>query len=69
MVQFLAFVGALLLGALAKRIGAWKTVLISLGLWIVVVADARSSCRTSRRLPFVAARRRRSASCSAAARR
>jgi UMF1 family MFS transporter len=40
MVQFLAFGGALALGALAKRIGAWKTLLISLGLWIVVVLAA-----------------------------
>ena len=40
MVQFLAFGGALLLGALAKRIGAWKTVLLSLVLWTVVVIAA-----------------------------
>src|SRR5262249_27323473 len=32
MVQFLAFFGALGLGRLAKRIGGWKTVLISLAL-------------------------------------
>jgi len=37
MVQFLAFFGALGLGALAKRIGAWKALLISLGLWIVII--------------------------------
>jgi UMF1 family MFS transporter len=40
MVQFLAFFGALGLGALAKRIGAMKALLISLGLWIVVVLAA-----------------------------
>jgi UMF1 family MFS transporter len=40
MVQFLAFFGALGLGALAKRIGAWKTVLLSLVLWTVVIAVA-----------------------------
>lgn len=40
MVQFLAFFGALGLGALAKRFGAWKTLLASLGLWILVVLAA-----------------------------
>ncbi|MEH1016496.1 MFS transporter [Micromonospora sp. CPCC 206060] len=40
LVQFLAFGGALLLGALAKRIGAWKTVLISLVLWTGVILAA-----------------------------
>ena len=40
MVQFLAFAGALLMGALAKRIGAWKTVLLSLVLWTVVLGIA-----------------------------
>lgn len=40
LVQFLAFGGALLLGALARRIGAWKTVLLSLVLWIAVVIAA-----------------------------
>ena len=40
MVQFLAFGGALGLGALARRIGAWKTVLISLVLWTVVIIAA-----------------------------
>jgi UMF1 family MFS transporter len=39
-VQFLAFGGALLLGALARRIGAWKAVLISLVLWTVVILAA-----------------------------
>jgi UMF1 family MFS transporter len=40
LVQFLAFFGALLLGALAQRIGAWKTVLLSLVLWTVVIIAA-----------------------------
>ncbi|WP_212997010.1 MFS transporter [Winogradskya consettensis] len=39
-VQFLAFGGALLLGLLATRIGAKNTVLISLGLWLVVILAA-----------------------------
>jgi UMF1 family MFS transporter len=39
-VQFLAFGGALLLGALATRIGARKTILISLVLWLGVVIAA-----------------------------
>lgn len=42
MVQFLAFGGALLLGWIAKRIGAWKTVLGSLVLWTVVLVLAFS---------------------------
>jgi UMF1 family MFS transporter len=40
LVQFLAFGGALLLGALATRIGAWKTVLLSLLLWTGVILAA-----------------------------
>jgi UMF1 family MFS transporter len=40
MVQFLAFAGALLLGRLARSIGAWKTVLVSLVLWTVVIIVA-----------------------------
>ncbi|MET8044085.1 MFS transporter [Micromonospora sp. NPDC005215] len=40
LVQFLAFGGALSLGALAKRVGAWKTVLLSLVLWTVVIIAA-----------------------------
>ncbi|GAA0807361.1 MFS transporter [Spirilliplanes yamanashiensis] len=40
LVQFLAFGGALLLGALAGRIGAWKTVLLSLVLWTGVIIAA-----------------------------
>ena len=39
-VQFLAFGGALLLGALARRLGAWKTVLLSLVLWTLVILAA-----------------------------
>ncbi|GIG56378.1 MFS transporter [Longispora fulva] len=39
-IQFVAFGGALSLGQLAKRIGAWKTVLLSLILWIGVVLTA-----------------------------
>jgi UMF1 family MFS transporter len=40
MVQFLAFVGALGLGRLALRIGAWKTVLLTLVLWTLVLVAA-----------------------------
>ena len=40
LVQFLAFGGALLLGALATRIGARKTVLLSLVLWTGVIGAA-----------------------------
>ncbi|MEV7230033.1 MFS transporter [Polymorphospora sp. NPDC051019] len=40
LVQFLAFGGALLLGGVAKRIGAWKTVLMSLVLWTGVILAA-----------------------------
>ncbi|GAA4606830.1 MFS transporter [Actinoplanes octamycinicus] len=39
-VQFLAFGGALLLGALANRIGARTTILIALALWLLVVIAA-----------------------------
>ncbi|MEV4640156.1 MFS transporter [Actinoplanes sp. NPDC049548] len=39
-VQFLAFGGALLLGALAARIGARRTVLIALALWLLVILAA-----------------------------
>jgi UMF1 family MFS transporter len=39
-VQFLAFGGALALGALAARIGARKTVLIALALWLGVILAA-----------------------------
>jgi UMF1 family MFS transporter len=37
MVQFLAFGGALALGALARRIGARKALLISIALWAIVL--------------------------------
>src|SRR5919112_905666 len=40
MVQFLAFIGALLLGALARVFGAKRVVLASLVLWTSVVAGA-----------------------------
>jgi MFS transporter, UMF1 family len=40
LVQFLAFGGALLLGAMAARVGARKTVLFSLALWLGVVVAA-----------------------------
>jgi UMF1 family MFS transporter len=52
LVQFLAFGGALLLGAVAKRIGAWKTVLISLVLWTVVLGIAYS-LPVGEAMPFV----------------
>lgn len=39
-VQFLAFGGALLLGAMAARLGARTTVLFSLALWLAVVVAA-----------------------------
>jgi MFS transporter, UMF1 family len=42
MVQFLAFFGALLLGRIARRFGAWRTVLASLIVWTVVLALAYS---------------------------
>jgi UMF1 family MFS transporter len=38
MVQFLAFAGAMALGWLARRFGAWKTVLASLVAWTAVLA-------------------------------
>jgi UMF1 family MFS transporter len=40
LVQFVAFAGALLFGILAKRFGAWRVVLNSLGLWTLVVTIA-----------------------------
>jgi UMF1 family MFS transporter len=39
-VQFTAFGGALLLGLIARKVGAWKTVLASLVLWTFVVIAA-----------------------------
>lgn len=53
MVQFLAFAGALLLGRLAKAIGAWKTLLLSLVLWTVVIGVAYV-LPAGRALPFIA---------------
>jgi UMF1 family MFS transporter len=52
MVQFLAFGGALLLGALAKRIGAKRTILLSLVLWTFVLAAAYL-LPAGRALPFI----------------
>ena len=52
MVQFLAFFGALGMGWLAKRIGAWKTILMSLVLWTVVLAVAYQ-LPTGQALPFI----------------
>ncbi len=49
LVQFLAFGGALLLGALAKRIGAWKTVLAQPGALDRSSSSPRSGCRPRRR--------------------
>lgn len=40
LVQFLAFFGAVGLGRLAAAVGAWKTVLVSLVLWIGVILAA-----------------------------
>lgn len=40
MVQFVAFGGALLFGRIAARLGAWKTVLYSLGIWTLIVICA-----------------------------
>lgn len=39
-VQIVAFFGALLMGRVATRVGAWKTVLASLVLWSLVVSIA-----------------------------
>ncbi|MBT8226642.1 MAG: MFS transporter [Dactylosporangium sp.] len=52
MVQFLAFLGALSLGALAKRIGGWKTVLLSLIIWIAIVLAA-FALPTGHSIPFI----------------
>ncbi|MDT4919094.1 MAG: transporter, family, partial [Pseudonocardiales bacterium] len=53
MVQFLAFAGALLLGAIAKRYGAWRTILFSLVLWTVVLVIAYY-LPARQDLPFIA---------------
>ncbi len=39
-VQFVAFGGSALFGRVAQRIGAWRTVLTSLGIWTVIVIVA-----------------------------
>ncbi len=39
-VQFVAFGGATLFGAIAARVGAWRTVLWSLGVWTIIVIAA-----------------------------
>ncbi|MCW2608984.1 MAG: transporter, family [Actinomycetota bacterium] len=52
MVQFLAFGGALGLGALAKRIGAKRSILVSLALWTGVLAAAYV-LPAHRALPFI----------------
>ena len=38
LVQFVAFGGALLFGRIAARVGAWRTILSSLLVWLVVIA-------------------------------
>lgn len=40
LIQFLAFGGAMALGFLAGRFGAWKTVLLSLVLWTAIIIAA-----------------------------
>ncbi len=40
LVQFVAFGGALLFGRVAARLGAWRTVLGSLGVWTLIVLAA-----------------------------
>ncbi len=40
LVQFVALAGALVFGALAARLGAWRTILTSLVLWLAVVTSA-----------------------------
>ena len=39
-VQFVAFVGAVLHGLVARRLGAKKTIMISLGVWVLVIGAA-----------------------------
>ncbi|MBE1494065.1 UMF1 family MFS transporter [Amycolatopsis lexingtonensis] len=39
-VQFVAFAGGMLHGLVAKRLGAKKTIMVSLGIWVLVVASA-----------------------------
>ena len=52
MVQFLAFAGALALGRLAERIGAKRTILFSLVLWVAVLVVAYL-LPAGRQVPFV----------------
>jgi UMF1 family MFS transporter len=40
MVQFVAFGGALIFGQVARRLGAWRTVLGGIGLWVLVIIAA-----------------------------
>ena len=39
-VQFVAFFGSVIFARVAARIGAWRTVLLSLGIWTVIVVVA-----------------------------
>ncbi|NUR25281.1 MAG: MFS transporter [Catenulispora sp.] len=52
MVQFMAFGGAMLMGYIAKQVGAWKTVLGSLAFWAVIVIAAYF-LPANKVLPFV----------------
>ena len=40
MVQFVAFGGALLFGQVARRLGAWRTVLGGIAMWVLVIVAA-----------------------------
>lgn len=40
MVQFVAFGGALVFGRVARRLGAWRTVLGGIALWVLVIVSA-----------------------------
>ncbi|CAN7444374.1 MFS transporter [Knoellia sp. LjRoot47] len=40
MVQFVAFGGALIFGQVARRLGAWRTVLGGIGMWVLVIVAA-----------------------------
>ena len=40
MVQFVAFGGALIFGQIARRLGAWRTVLGGIGMWVLVIVAA-----------------------------
>jgi UMF1 family MFS transporter len=52
MVQFLAFFGAMGMGKVAQRVGAWKTVLGSLVLWTLVLGAAYV-LPAGRAVPFI----------------